>query len=286
MKASTSKSSVITQILLAVVAIALGYLLLFNTTVQVTTLCQILCGGIIAVGVASIASFFLAGDYKRIDRYGFALGTLLILVGFIGLIRIKDVTGNFEIYTGMMSLILGVLVLQGTVQMKILDYPVWILNLVISLICIAGAVAVLTGFNLVTDKVAGLPSWVLLIAGIASLFSMFVTFICIKLAARREKKIQAEQEAAAEREAQARRQAEEQARREAEAKALREEQARKAAEEQAQKEVEAAAQREALAQKEAAAKAAAEAEAQNSFPPVESPELVFGGDDAGQTDIQ
>ena len=308
MKASTSKSSVITQILLAVVAIALGYLLLFNTTVQVTTLCQILCGGIIAVGVASIASFFLAGDYKRIDRYGFALGTLLILVGFIGLIRIKDVTGNFEIYTGMMSLILGVLVLQGTVQMKILDYPVWILNLVISLICIVGAVAVLTGFNLVTDKVAGFPSWVLLIAGIASLFSMFVTFICIKLAARREKKIQAEQEAAAEREAQARkeaeeqakreeqarkeaeaqarRQAEEQARREAEAKALREEQARKAAEEQAQKEVEAAAQREALAQKEAAAKAAAEAEAQNSFPPVESPELVFGGDDAGQTDIQ
>ena len=286
MKASTSKSSVITQILLAVVAIALGYLLLFNTTVQVTTLCQILCGGIIAVGVASIASFFLAGDYKRIDRYGFALGTLLILVGFIGLIRIKDVTGNFEIYTGMMSLILGVLVLQGTVQMKILDYPVWILNLVISLICIAGAVAVLTVFNLVTYKVAGFPSWVLLIAGIASLFSMFVTFICIKLAARREKKIQAEQEAAAEREAQARRQAEEQARREAEAKALREEQARKAAEEQAQKEVEAAAQREALAQKEAAAKAAAEAEAQNSFPPVESPELVFGGDDAGQTDIQ
>ena len=42
MKTSTSKSSVVTQILLAVVAIVLGYLLLFNKSVQVTTLCQIL----------------------------------------------------------------------------------------------------------------------------------------------------------------------------------------------------------------------------------------------------
>ena len=99
MKSSTSKSSVISQILLAAVAIALGYLLLFGKSVALITLCQILCGGIVAIGVASIASFFLAGDYRRIDRYGFALGTLLVLMGLIGLIRINEVTANFEIYT-------------------------------------------------------------------------------------------------------------------------------------------------------------------------------------------
>ncbi len=199
MKSSTSKSSVISQILLAAVAIALGYLLLFGKSVALITLCQILCGGIVAIGVASIASFFLAGDYRRIDRYGFALGTLLVLMGLIGLIRINEVTANFEIYTGLVSLILGVLVLQGTVQMKVLDYPVWILNLVISLASIAGAFCVLSDITVITGKIAGFSNWILLICGCACLFSMLVTWICILLAARREKKMEAEKAAAAER---------------------------------------------------------------------------------------
>ncbi len=265
MKSSTSKSSVISQILLAAVAIALGYLLLFGKSVALITLCQILCGGIVAIGAASIASFFLAGDYRRIDRYGFALGTLLILMGLIGLIRINEVTANFEIYTGLVSLILGVLVLQGTVQMKVLDYPVWILNLVISL------------------------------ASIACLFSMLVTWICILLAARREKKMEAEKAAAAERA--------EQARIEAEEKAKQEEQARKAAEaaqaqaiEQARREAaalakaeaeaQAQAQRDEMAAKAAEAKAQAAEEVNNEFPPVEGPELVFGSDQGDDNSIQ
>jgi hypothetical protein len=208
MKSSTSKSSVITQILLASVAIAIGYLLLFSKSAAVITLCQILCGGIVAIGIASIASFFLAGDFRRIDRYGFALGTLLVLMGLIGLIRINDVTANFEFFTGLVSLILGVLVLQGTVQMKVLDYPIWILNLVISLASIAGAFCVLSGITIITGKIAGFSSWVLLICGCACLFSMLVTWICILLAGRREKKMEAEKAAAAERAEQARIEAE------------------------------------------------------------------------------
>ena len=284
MKSSTSKSSVISQILLAAVAIALGYLLLFGKSVALITLCQILCGGIVAIGAASIASFFLAGDYRRIDRYGFALGTLLVLMGLIGLIRINEVTANFEIYTGLVSLILGVLVLQGTVQMKVLDYPVWILNLVISLASIAGAFCVLSGITVITGKIAGFSSWILLICGCACLFSMLVT-----------KKMEAEKAAAAERA--------EQARIEAEEKAKQEEQARKAAEaaqaqaiEQARREAaalakaeaeaQAQAQRDEMAAKAAEAKAQAAEEANNEFPPVEGPELVFGSDQGDDNSIQ
>ena len=295
MKSSTSKSSVITQILLASVAIAIGYLLLFSKSAAVITLCQILCGGIVAIGIASIASFFLAGDFRRIDRYGFALGTLLVLMGLIGLIRINDVTANFEFFTGLVSLILGVLVLQGTVQMKVLDYPVWILNLVISLASIAGAFCVLSGITVITGKIAGFSSWILLICGCACLFSMLVTWICILLAARREKKMEAEKAAAAERA--------EQARIEAEEKAKQKEQARKAAEaaqaqaiEQARREAaalakaeaeaQAQAQRDEMAAKAAEAKAQAAEEANNEFPPVEGPELVFGSDQGDDNSIQ
>ena len=255
MKSSTSKSSVITQILLAAVAIALGYLLLFGKSVALITLCQILCGGIVAIGVASIASFFLAGDYRRIDRYGFALGTMLVLMGLIGLIRINEVTANFEIYTGLVSLILGVLVLQGTVQMKVLDYPVWILNLVISLASIAGAFCVLSGITVITGKIAGFSSWILLICGCACLFSMLVT--------------QARKAAEA-----AQAQAIEQARREAAALA------------KAEAEAQAQAQRDEMAAKAAEAKAQAAEEANNEFPPVEGPELVFGSDQGDDNSIQ
>ena len=228
MKTSTSKSSVVTQILLAVVAIVLGYLLLFNKSVQVTTLCQILCGGLIAVGVVSIASFFISNDFKRIDRYGFALGTMLVLMGFIGLIRMEDVTAHFEIYTGILSLVLGVLVLQGTVQVKVLDYAVWVLDLVLALVCLGGAFCVLSQITAVTGLVAGFSNWLLLICGACCLFSMLVTWFCIMLAGRREKKAAAQREA----EEQARKEAEEKARKDAELA----EQARKVAEEHARRE--------------------------------------------------
>ena len=280
MNSTTSKSSVITQILLAAVAIALGYLLLFSNAVQITTLCQILCGGLVAVGVASIASFFLAGDFKRIDRYGFAIGTLLILMGLIGLIRINDITANFEIYTGVLSLILGVLVLQGTVQMRVLDYPVWVLTLVISLACLIGSFCVLSGVTAVTDRIQNFSSWVLLICGAACLFSMLVTWICIVLAGKREKKREAEKEAAAQREAEERAAAEEQARREELARRVAENRARKEAEELARREAEAKAKLEEMARTEA------QDAAQNDLPPSETPELVFGEEGSDKTDGQ
>ena len=123
MKSSTSKSTVITQVLLAVVAGALGYLL---------------CGGLIVVGIVSIFSYFFSGDFKRIDRFGFALGVMLILLGCIGFIQMDKLTANFDMYTGLLALILGVLTLQGTVQVKVLDYAAWVLNLVLTIISIAG----------------------------------------------------------------------------------------------------------------------------------------------------
>ena len=216
-KNSTSKSNVISQIFFAAVAVILGYLLLFDKTVQIVTLCQILCGGLIFVGVVSIVAYFLGGDFKRIDRYGFAIGVMLILAGIIGLIRIGDLTANFEMFAAAFSLVLGVLILQGTVQIKVLDYAAWILTLVLTIACLAGAFCVLAGVTPITNLVAGFSSWLLLICGGSCLFSMIVTWICILLAGRREKKLAKEKEeqaaayAAAQAEAQAAAQAEAQA---------------------------------------------------------------------------
>ena len=210
MNNSTAKSSVITQVLFSAVAIAIGYLLLFGKSVQVLTLCQILCGGLVIAGIVSIASFFVTGDFKRIDRYGFTIGVLLVLLGCIGLLRINDLTQNFEMYTGLLALVLAVLTLQGTVQVKVLDYAVWIINLIISIACIAGSFCVLSAITPITGLVPGFSSWVLLICGCSCIFSLIVTWICILLAGRREKKAKQEaelQKEAALREAEAQKEA-------------------------------------------------------------------------------
>ena len=92
------------------------------------------------------------------------------------------------------SLVLGVLILQGTVQIKVLDYAAWILTLILTIACLAGAFRVLAGVKPVTNLIAGFSSWLLLICGGSCLFSMIVTWICILLAGRREKKLAKEKE--------------------------------------------------------------------------------------------
>jgi hypothetical protein len=193
-KTSTDKSNVVTQILLSAVAIALGYLLLFDKTMQLLTLCRILCGGLVVVGVVSIISFFVSGDYKRIDRYGFTLGVLLAILGVIGFLRMNELTANFEVFAGLLALVLSILTLQGTVQVKILDYAVWVLSLLLAVICLAGSFCVMAGITPITKLVGGFAHWILLISGGSCLFSLIVTWICILLAARREKKAMKEAE--------------------------------------------------------------------------------------------
>ena len=161
---------------------------------QVLTLCRFLCGGLIVVGIVSIFSYFFSGDFKRIDRFGFALGVMLILLGCIGFIQMDKLTANFDMYTGLLALILGVLTLQGTVQVKVLDYAAWVLNLVLTIISIAGAFCVLAEITMVTGLVKGFSNWVLLICGGSCLFSLIMTWICILLAKRREKKARKEAE--------------------------------------------------------------------------------------------
>ena len=197
MKNSTSKSNVVSQVLFSAVAIVIAYLLLFNKNVAVGFLCQILCGGLVAIGVAAIVSYFVTKDYKRIDRYGFALGALLIMLGCIGFMRMTDLTNSFEIYTGLFSLLLGVLILQSTVQVKVLNYAVWVINLLLTIACLFGAFCVLADITLITQAVPGFSSWVLLISGVSSLLSLIITWICILLAGRREKKEKAKAETAA-----------------------------------------------------------------------------------------
>jgi len=198
-KRENSKTGgVTTQIVLSVIVIALGALLLFVQQAQVITLCYVFCCAMIAAGGIAIILFFLSGAHKRIEGYDFALGVMLLILGICGLIRVEELAEGFEFYMGLIALILGVIVLQGTVQMRVLQNKLWYIDLVLTALTLIGAVIVLANVKPVLNAVKGFTYWVLLIAGIASLVSLLLTTIGVKVdsrkAAREELEMQQEQE--------------------------------------------------------------------------------------------
>lgn len=70
---------------------------------------------------------------------------------------------------GITALCLGVLILQGTVQMRILGNRLWVVNLFLTIASLAGAVLVLADVKAVTGRISGFTYWVLLIVGAACL---------------------------------------------------------------------------------------------------------------------
>ena len=186
---SLSKGTLVGEVILSLVAIVLGYFLIFKpNNMDLTQLCLILCFAIVTIGVVLIVAFFVSGNYKRVDSYGFAVGFLCVIVGLICLLRVSDLAANFDMYIAMLSLFLGVIMLQSAVQIRILRYPVWILNLILSIFTIGSAFCILADITMITNLVYGFPQWVLLESGIACLVCLIIDWICMPLAKRRDRK--------------------------------------------------------------------------------------------------
>ena len=188
------RSGALMQAILSVIAIALGALLLFVPQIQVKTLCYIFCGALIAVGVASVITFFVTESYRNMESYDFALGVMLLLLGCCALLRVGELAEDFEIYMGITSLFLAVLILQGTVQMRVLQNKLWMVNMALTVISIVSSVLVLADVRAVTGSVSGFTWWVLLLVGAACLLSLLLTTLGVRHERRKaEKQVQSEE---------------------------------------------------------------------------------------------
>lgn len=186
--AGTKRDGLTIQIILSAVSILLGVLLLFVPQVQTTTLCYAFCGALIAAGVAAIVVFFVSEAYKNLHDYNFALGVVLLVLGCCGLLRVDDLAADFALYMGFTALILGVVILQSMVQMRVLQNKLWIVELILTIVSILGAVFVLADVKPVINAVEGFAYWVILIAGAASLISLLLSSIGIHRNVKKEEK--------------------------------------------------------------------------------------------------
>ena len=165
-------AGMIYQIVLSSVSILLGALLLFVPDVGFRLLCTILCGALIAAGVGGVAVFFLSKGYLRLRDYRFALGVLLLILGCCGLLRIDEMTEAFTFYMGLVALILSVILLQETVQLRVLKNRLWAAALLLTIVTLTGSTLVLVNPAPILTRIPEFPCWVLFLVGICSLIGL------------------------------------------------------------------------------------------------------------------
>ncbi len=173
------RSGMILQIALAVICIALGGALLFVKELNVKIFCNIFCIALIVAGIACIAHFFITGAYRRISEYGFSLGILLVILGVCGFIRAEALSASFGTYTGFLTLLLGVIMIQSTVQLSVMRSGLNIVVFIFSLITLICSVIVIMGIKPILSAIGIFPQLSLLVSGVLSLISFVVTAITL-----------------------------------------------------------------------------------------------------------
>ncbi|MBO6055109.1 MAG: DUF308 domain-containing protein [Oscillospiraceae bacterium] len=165
------------QILLALISILLGILLLFVPQISISVLCYFFCGGMIAIGIGMIVAFFVSDAYKLLHNYFFSIGVLIIILGCCGLIRNSELCERFTFFLGVTALVLSVFILQNTIQMRVLNNPLWIADLILAVPSIIAAILVLVDLKPLLKWIPTFPYWALLISSILSLVSLLLTTI-------------------------------------------------------------------------------------------------------------
>ena len=168
------------QIIISVVCIALGLLLIFVPQVDVTVLSYIFCAALIVSGVVAIVAFFLTGAYKSLHNYQFAVGSLLLILGCCGLLRADELANRLDLYIGLIALTLSVVILQSTVQMKVLENKLWIAEIVLTVVSLIGSVIILADVRAILDHVTDFTYWALTVVGALSLVSLLLVSIGLK----------------------------------------------------------------------------------------------------------
>lgn len=194
MKEEKKINGILVQLLASAVAAVIGGVLLFVPQAEVKTICLAACIALIVLGLVAICKFFLSGGYKTLSDHHFSIGIMLLILGISGLLRVVELALHFEMILGIVALILGTLVLQSAVQLKVLGSKLWIPETVFAVVTLAGAFPVLAEIQPVLSMIRGYPHWVCFVAGILSLVSLLFAWIGL----RGYEKRKAKQETAAE----------------------------------------------------------------------------------------
>lgn len=192
------------RVAIAVVSIAIGALLLFVPAITTRIIAMSFSILLIVAGGAFITYFFTSGAFRRVRDNTFSIGVLLAILGICGLVKLDDLVTVFPFCIGLVTLLLGILMLQETVQLTVLGTKANIAEFVLTVLTVLAGIVVITDFRLILDSAPIFPELSLFIAGILTLVCLLISVIAIRAVRRRkeaEEKKAAEEAARAQEEA-------------------------------------------------------------------------------------
>lgn len=181
------------QSALTAISLLLGGAMVLVPQASARILCMLGCIILALSGAGFILYYFVAKRYRFLRDRNFALGVLQLLLGVCGLLRLDGLSAAFGTATGFLTLLIGVMLLQDTVQLTVLGSRANILDFIFTLLTLFAAVSVITAYSPVVGLTENFPYLSLFLAGILSLLSLGIT----ALAVRRDRKAREAAEAAA-----------------------------------------------------------------------------------------
>lgn len=158
--------------------IALGTIMLMFQQVKVVYFCYGAGGCLLVWGIWLISRYFLRKEFQKTTNYGFSVGTLVVILGAVDLMRAEDVAQSLSIYLGIVVLIEGVVMLQNTIQLKNLKGSYWGVSLVFSLLSESAAVVILLDIGHIISRHYVVLYVIQILVGIFSLLSL--CFVAIR----------------------------------------------------------------------------------------------------------
>ena len=162
-------------VFMSILLIAVGCIMLFTDAVRMIYFCYGAGACLLVWGIWMISRYFLHKEFQRTTNYGFSVGTLVVILGAIDLIRAQDIADSIPNYLGILVLIEGVVMLQNTVQLKNLHGDLWLVSLSFSLLSVAGSVVILLDIgNMITRYETAFYGILIMVGAFALLSLCFV----------------------------------------------------------------------------------------------------------------
>ena len=159
-------------VFMSLLLIAIGCIMLFTDAVRMIYFCYGAGACLLVWGIWMISRYFLHKEFQRTTNYGFSVGTLVVILGAVDLIRAQEIADSIPNYLGILVLIEGVVMLQNTVQLKNLKGNLWTVSLIFSLCSVAGSVVILLNLGNIITKYVTVFYLMLVIVGAFALLSL------------------------------------------------------------------------------------------------------------------
>lgn len=128
--------------------LALGVLLVANPETSMITICRILGGCALALGVLKIILYFVRDVEGVAMRYDFAVGAFCMLIGAMLLWRAPTMVGFMSVVIGLFILVDCVFKLQVAIDSRRMGASSWWVTLLFTCVCLVmGILLVFDPFN-------------------------------------------------------------------------------------------------------------------------------------------